>query len=284
MAVDPSGQWLKTSPKMRGPLARLSWDAECAWWKLYLYAADVGNDGRIPLTELWVAMDRKISQAKARKLVDELVAAEFVTLDGQVVVIDWKDQPLAEVWKDPIQRERWLRKKRLYNDGDLCKRIRDRDRNLCRYCGIRVNWKDKVSKTGGTYDHVDPDGPNSLENVVVSCRQCNGRKKDRTPEQWIESDPRRGRTLLRPGTTNAQAEAATTDASAPVDHGSTMGQPDADPGPTRPLRAPARPDRANPGPTPGQPAAGDHLAGPSRARDAEGVTDITQSPAAQEPF
>lgn len=73
--------------------------------------------------------------------------------------------------------------------ADLCEAIQLRDKDRCRYCGVRVNWKDRRGEKGATYDHVDPDcyepdGGNFLDGVVTACRKCNGRKRDRTPEEW----------------------------------------------------------------------------------------------------
>lgn len=83
-----------------------------------------------------------------------------------------------------VERNReWdRRRKELHRDHGLVEEIRKRDKDRCRYCGILVNWKDRRGKNGGTYDHVIPRGPNTLENVVVACRGCNMRKQDRTPE------------------------------------------------------------------------------------------------------
>jgi 5-methylcytosine-specific restriction endonuclease McrA len=61
--------------------------------------------------------------------------------------------------------------------------IRDRDRDRCRYCGVVVRWNDRRGPHGGTYDHVVPDGPSDLANLVVACRGCNSSKGRRTPEQ-----------------------------------------------------------------------------------------------------
>lgn len=80
-------------------------------------------------------------------------------------------------------REWDRRRKELERDRDLVTAIRERDRDRCRYCGLQVNWRDRRSPKGGTYDHVIPRGDNSLENVVVACRGCNNRKGPRTPEQ-----------------------------------------------------------------------------------------------------
>lgn len=97
---------------------------------------------------------------------------------------DWWDyNPTSDETLIPTERLRWRRKQELKRNRRLCERIVERDRNLCRYCGQRVNWKDRRGALGGTYDHVDPDGPNSMENVVVACRACNGQKRDRTPKE-----------------------------------------------------------------------------------------------------
>lgn len=51
-----------------------------------------------------------------------------------------------------------------------------RDGGRCQYCG----------RAAENVDHVLPrsrGGPHEWENVVASCRRCNSRKKDRTPEE-----------------------------------------------------------------------------------------------------
>lgn len=55
-----------------------------------------------------------------------------------------------------------------------------RDRNICLYCGKTFHSRD-LSR-----DHVTPvsrGGLNAWTNVVSSCRRCNNRKADRTPEE-----------------------------------------------------------------------------------------------------
>ena len=55
-----------------------------------------------------------------------------------------------------------------------------RDKNICLYCGGEFHW------TELSRDHVIPTskgGSDSWTNVVTSCRRCNNRKADRTPEQ-----------------------------------------------------------------------------------------------------
>lgn len=75
--------------------------------------------------------------------------------------------------------------------GALCDAIKRRDGGYCRYCGTKVDWNDRRSPKGATYDHVDPllglDVPaegNTYENVVTSCRSCNAAKGKQTPEEW----------------------------------------------------------------------------------------------------
>ena len=55
-------------------------------------------------------------------------------------------------------------------------RILKRDRNTCGYCGERAT----------TIDHVMPKsrgGKDTWTNLVAACEPCNGRKRDRTPEE-----------------------------------------------------------------------------------------------------
>jgi len=92
---------------------------------------------------------------------------------------DWEDY----AGKLISYRESNARRQSLHRNVDLKKKIRERDEDQCRYCGIIVNWNDKRGSSGGTYDHVIPDGENTLENLVVCCRSCNSSKKDRTPEE-----------------------------------------------------------------------------------------------------
>jgi len=100
------------------------------------------------------------------------------------VFVNWCDyQPSREETTVPLATLRWRRKQALKKNRSLCEAVVARDRGMCRYCGLRVNWQDRKSGRGGTYDHVDPDGDNTMENVVVACRKCNGRKKDRTPHE-----------------------------------------------------------------------------------------------------
>lgn len=118
------------------------------------------------------------------------------------LIHDWNAHLLLAAGKDdPIVRKREQRRKAL--NGPRCLQlrqdVRERDMDLCRYCGVETldpSGPDKKSARIRTLDHVDPWGDNTRENVVVACRRCNGRKRDRSPEQA-------GMLLLDPGTTKA---------------------------------------------------------------------------------
>lgn len=98
---------------------------------------------------------------------------------------DWLEyQFTRDESKIPEVRWKKARAKALHRDHRLKDMILERDRERCRYCRVRVDFRDRVGETGGTYDHVDPgQRENTYENVVVACRGCNTRKRDRTPEE-----------------------------------------------------------------------------------------------------
>lgn len=116
----------------------------------------------------------------------------------------WDGNPTSDAVKVPLEFRMWKLRDDLKRDRKLCDRIDQRDQGMCRYCGLRVKWTDKKGARGGTRDHISPYGGNAIENVVIACRQCNGRKGHRTPEQWVaeeglydeQANPDGGRPLL----------------------------------------------------------------------------------------
>lgn len=116
----------------------------------------------------------------------------------------WDGNPTSEAVEVPLAFRMWKLRDDLKRDRKLCDLIEERDQGMCRYCGIRVRWSDKKGDGGGTRDHLSPYGGNTYDNVVIACRQCNGRKGHRTPEQWVAEDgvwdeptnPEGGRSLL----------------------------------------------------------------------------------------
>jgi hypothetical protein len=98
---------------------------------------------------------------------------------------DWTDyQRTAE--QLAAERSAQGTRRSLHGDTELLAAIKQRDLDRCRYCARHVNWLDRRSAGGGTYDHVVPipaGGRNVLDNVVVACRGCNAGKRSRTPAE-----------------------------------------------------------------------------------------------------
>lgn len=134
---------------------------------------------------------------------------------------DWrKYQPFP---KDISTKEkaRETRANELRQMTGLQLQIERRDGGLCRYCGITLTdpvVRPPGSGRGGdrrseaakaamrserTKDHRDPNGDNSLENVVSSCKGCNTDKGERTNAEWEAIG---GRCLLRPLTRASEIE------------------------------------------------------------------------------
>lgn len=124
--------------------------------------------------------------APARRLAAALVAGQFWTpaeKEGNPgwQFTDWSDQPLRE--EVLARRAADKNRQKVMRDKPLRLALRRRDQDRCRYCAVRVQWTDRVSPAGGSYDHINPKGATSLENVVVCCRGCNRMKGKRTPRQ-----------------------------------------------------------------------------------------------------
>lgn len=122
------------------------------------------------------------STAKTRR---ELIAAGLWedAGDGAIEIHDWDEHNAQRDAAIDARRFTERRRKQLHRDAELRATIRERDDDHCRYCAKEVDWKDRKSPLAATYDHVDPYGDNSVENVVVACNGCNSRKGQRTPEQ-----------------------------------------------------------------------------------------------------
>lgn len=83
--------------------------------------------------------------------------------------------------RNEVESERARRNE--LRDPELVAAVKERDGNACRYCGVRVKWTDRRGPEGGTLDHVVPGLAGGIDNVVVACRGCNGKKKNRTPAE-----------------------------------------------------------------------------------------------------
>lgn len=114
--------------------------------------------------------------------------------EGAYLYHGWKRcNPWKDHEDDDIAKFKESRARQLKNMVELKGRVFARDRGRCRYCRVQVTTipNDQKSKTRRVYDHVDPLGDNTYENLVIACGRCNGIKKDRTPDDA-------GMTLLPP--------------------------------------------------------------------------------------
>jgi hypothetical protein len=96
-----------------------------------------------------------------------------------------KHRQLSPEARAADDRARALRK-----DTALCQEIQKRDASLCRFCGHRVNWRDRRGARRATYDHLNPycytpNGGNFLEAIVTACGDCNSKKGKRTVAEWV---------------------------------------------------------------------------------------------------
>jgi hypothetical protein len=166
------------------------------------------EDQAVECVKILVTVGLLHDKRQARKCPDCSVAVDAMAADGYFVHHFSEYNPTQDETLIPIKTLRWKRKQALKHSRPLCQEIQRRDGDRCCYCERQVDWKDRNSDAGGTYDHLDPNlfepnWGNTLENVVVACRGCNGRKKDRTPEEWLAAggqrlrhDPRAGRDLV----------------------------------------------------------------------------------------
>jgi hypothetical protein len=67
--------------------------------------------------------------------------------------------------------------------------IRQRDNGRCVYCECEVFEYPLVPRFSPrqlTFDHIDPNGPTSVKNIVLACRECNISKNDKNVFEWCE--------------------------------------------------------------------------------------------------
>lgn len=75
----------------------------------------------------------------------------------------------------------WERQRRSDNSNPaLIVPVRMRDGDACRWCGKVVNWAARNGNRCGTYDHLEPGKPATVETYVVACGGCNSSRGDGT--------------------------------------------------------------------------------------------------------
>lgn len=163
---------IQTHPKVIG----LSDRAFRHWIGALCYSSMHGTRGNLDTA---VVVLRTTPKVKA-ELLDAGLWEEH---DDGLWIHDWDAHNQRRDEQRAAKRAFDTRRQQLMRDPELRAAVRERDGDHCRYCGREVNWRDRKGVAGATYDHVDPQGPNTLENLVVCCRSCNSIKRGRTPEE-----------------------------------------------------------------------------------------------------
>lgn len=160
----------------------------------WLWAVDNAPDGNLtPLMRSVLAFGAEWTGDPDEFVEAAIKVGFFDNQDGDLRIHDWEDYTgkLINARRHTANQKRLHRD--FYNNRALVKAIKERDADICRYCGIKVNWRDRRGPEGATYDFIDPKKPASFTNIVIACRGCNSGKGARTPEQS-------GFTLLTPVT------------------------------------------------------------------------------------
>ena len=163
--------------------------ALCILLRLWSYAFLNAPDGDLTDFETWelahasglsALSDDEETDAAGAALIEALVTSGFIDRDGDSIVLhEWYQ------WGGRLHYFRAngrAQKNRHRYSQEVMTAVRSRDGDSCRYCRREVDWLNRRGKTGGTYDHVDPEGETSVENLVVACRGCNSKKGRRTPQ------------------------------------------------------------------------------------------------------
>lgn len=152
---------------------------------LWTWALDNAQDGDLTGLPPRVIAAGAGWAGDAAAFIDGAVAAGYIDRVGAggMELHDWEDYAGLLMDQRRQNAERARRKRQLYDDSSITATVRERDGDDCRYCGREVNWRDRRSPAGGTYDQVDPHRPYTPDNVVVACRGCASTKAGRSLDQ-----------------------------------------------------------------------------------------------------
>lgn len=165
--------------------AKALWTTAASYCGAYLTNGEVHAAEHLPTIAIETFGPTPSAFRKAKKAAAELVDRRlWETTSAGWKFHDWRDNnPTAAQVKQKRKKDRRRSDLHKTTEGKQVKKIvRERDGDWCRYCGIVVRWGANRATDGGTYDHIDPEGPNTVENLVVACNYCNGRKQDCLPE------------------------------------------------------------------------------------------------------
>lgn len=114
-----------------------------------------------------------------------LARAMRLLVTGKAEVLEEAEAPLRfaqGMMRTPLVLRllRYVARRRIHRPAVSRGRVLERDGFACQYCGATPG------RANLTLDHVLPraqGGETTWENCVTACRECNGRKGNRTPEQ-----------------------------------------------------------------------------------------------------
>ncbi|WP_435199540.1 hypothetical protein [Janibacter sp. GS2] len=132
------------------------------------------------MTDYYVDLETAEMMGKARTdvLLRQAVTAGMLTAEGKGAARRWRIVEDEDLWqmraRDDVLWERQRDRDR--KNPDLTMPVLARDGDVCRYCGVVVNWKDTRSGRGGTFDHRTPGEEATVDTYVVACRTDNSKR------------------------------------------------------------------------------------------------------------
>lgn len=144
-------------------------------WRCAMQSAGHLTDGQID-----AGTAQLMGGARTRELISAATEAGLIARVAGAVPPRWQiiDDPefIHIRSKESVEWDRQRDRDR--KNPDLTSAVRFRDGDACRYCGVAVNHRARTGARAGTYDHLDPGRPATLDTYVVMCRGCNSRRQD----------------------------------------------------------------------------------------------------------
>lgn len=160
--------------------------------RLAMHSAGHLTDGAITLTvATFVAWGNR---SRASRLLGQLAEVGLVVVEGRGRARLWRiTDEVPELLHIRTRADvEWERQRRADNaNPDLTMPVRRRDGDACRWCGVVVIWKDRRGNRAGTYDHLEPGKPATVETYVVACKKCNSSRKADPDGSWGAANPLR---------------------------------------------------------------------------------------------
>lgn len=152
-----------------------------------------GKEGKDTDRRATLGMVRALagSPQRAERLMGMLVAAGAWAVDGDGWQLVNDEKYLHLRAQGEIDRDRVRQKDA--RDDLLTVPARLRDGDNCRYCSKEVNWADRKSLRGATWEHVNIAAqPTALRDFVVACFACNREPSTRGPLLPPPANPKYG--------------------------------------------------------------------------------------------